>query len=72
MVERFPRVPKVRQRAELFMADGTRLEGHVFVEATSRIQDVLNRAERFFPFVDDAGDILLINRSQVVKVRPSD
>lgn len=72
MADRFPRIPKVRQRAELSLADGSQLAGHVFVEATSRIQDLLNRPERFFPFVDDSGAILLVNKDQVVKVRPQD
>ena len=72
MAGRFPKIPKVRQRAELFLTDGSQLAGHVFVEATSRIQDVLNRPERFFAFVDEAGDIQLVNKELVVRVRPED
>jgi len=35
------KISKVRERAQLTMTDGSILTGYMFVEATSRIQDVL-------------------------------
>ena len=54
------------------MTDGTILTGYVFVEATSRIQDVLNGETQFIPFIDDDEEILLLNKASVMKVRPFD
>ncbi|MEK9662309.1 MAG: hypothetical protein VW644_11340, partial [Alphaproteobacteria bacterium] len=62
----------VRVRAEVTMTDGTHLDGHVFIEATSRIQDLLNAEDPFFAFVDNNGDLHLINEMSVVQVRPHD
>lgn len=68
----FPRVPKVREYAEVTLTDGSVLKGYVFIEATSRIQDLLNSSQAFFPFVDDENVIQLLNKNAVVKVRPYD
>ncbi|MBI3454114.1 MAG: hypothetical protein HY057_15010 [Rhodospirillales bacterium] len=69
---RAPVIPKVREHAQITMTDGTTLNGYMFVEATSRIQDVLNDTAPFFAFVDSNDEILLINKSAVVRVRPHD
>jgi hypothetical protein len=67
-----PRVPKVREFAQITLVDGTLLSGYVFVEATTRIQDLLNAPQPFFPFVDEKETILLINKNAVVRVHPAD
>ena len=54
------------------MMDGAILTGHVFVEATSRIQDVLNGATEFIPFVDEDDAILLLNKASIMHVKPFD
>ena len=54
------------------MTDGSILTGYVFVEATSRIQDVLNSETQFIPFIDDSDEILLLNKASIMKVRPYD
>ena len=72
MVIRFPKVPKVRVHADVSLQDGTQFRGQVFVEATSRIQDVMNSPEPFFPFVDEGGTVHLINKSSVVQLTPHD
>ncbi len=66
------RVPKVREYAEVKLEDGQVLTGYVFIDATMRIQDLLNGAEHFFPFVDDGDDVHLINKAAVTRVRPFD
>ena len=72
MAIRFPKVPKVRVHADVSLQDGTQFRGQVFVEATSRIQDVINSPEPFFPFVDEGGTVHLINKSSVVQLTPHD
>ena len=66
------KIPKVREYAQLTMTDGSVLTGYVFVEATSRIQDVLNGDTQFIPFIDDKEEILLLNKTSIMKVRPFD
>ena len=72
MAVRMPQIPKVRVRAEVSMTDGSQLDGHVCIEATSRIQDLLNAEDPFFAFVDSDGALHLINKMSVVQVRPHD
>jgi len=67
-----PKIPKVREHAQLSMTDGTILTGYVFVEATSRIQDVLNGETQFIPFIDENEEILLLNKTSIMQVRPFD
>ena len=50
------RISKVREHAQFAMTDGSILTGYVFVEATSRIQDVLNGETQFIPFIDDSDE----------------
>ncbi len=72
MTPRLPHVPKVRKNATLSLSDGTALKGYFFVDATVRIQDLLNGEREFLPFVDDDETFYLINRHQIVSVRPGD
>ena len=68
----FPKIPKVREYVQLKLTDGNVLTGYVFVDATSRIQDLLNSSTQFIPFIDENESILLINKSAIVQVRPFD
>jgi len=54
------------------MTDGSVLTGYVFVDATARIQDVLNSSTEFIPFVDENEVILLLNKASILQVRPFD
>ncbi len=69
---RMPKIPKVREYVELVLGDGAILKGHVFIEATMRVQDLLNGDLRFFPFVDEDERIHLVNKDWVRSVRPYD
>ncbi len=73
-VHELPRdkVPKVREYAEITLSNGDVLTGCVFVDATSRIQDLLNQQPAFFPFIDKEERIHLINKHMIVHVRPFD
>lgn len=66
------KVPKIRQYAEITMTDGAVLSGYVFVEATARIQDLLNDATPFMPFVDQHDTVILLNKNAIVRVLPFD
>ena len=66
------KIPKMQEHARLTMMDSTVLTGYVFVEATSRIQDVLNGETQFVPFIDDSEEIPLLNKASIMKVRPYD
>ncbi|MGQ0639570.1 MAG: DUF6812 domain-containing protein [Gemmatimonadaceae bacterium] len=60
---------------ELFMLDGERITGRVFIEprhAHRRVLDFLNNLEEPFFTVFVKHGLLLVNRSQVVRVRPLD
>ncbi len=72
MAIRFPKVPKVRVRAELNLQGGTHMSGQVFVEAKTHIPDLLNAPEPFFPFIDEDGVVHLINKRSVVHLTPYD
>jgi hypothetical protein len=74
MADQFPKAPKLKEPVVLLLMDGSVLEGHMFVDATSRIQDVLNSDLLFFPVqvTDEAGEtsILILNKAAVRSVRP--
>ncbi len=67
-----PRIPKVREYAQIELNNGSVMNGYVFVEATLRIQDVLNSAAPFLPVVDEEDVVHLVNKSAILKVRPYD
>ncbi len=66
------KIPKVREYAEVTLTNGAMLTGYVFVDATSRIQDLLNEWPDFFPFIDKDERIHLLNKNQILHVRPFD
>lgn len=72
MAVRYPQIPKVKVRADIALVDGTVLRGHVFLEATTRVQDMLNAPIPFFPFVDETGVVRLVHKVAIAQVRPYD
>lgn len=52
------------------LTNGEELLGYVFIEATSRIQDLLNSETHFIPFIDDDEALRLINKASIMQVRP--
>ncbi|MEW5916651.1 MAG: hypothetical protein AB1762_09605 [Gemmatimonadota bacterium] len=60
---------------ELFLKDGERVTGRVLIEprrAHTRVLDFLNNVDEAFFTVFLKRGLLLVNRSQVVRVRPLD
>jgi sRNA-binding regulator protein Hfq len=72
MQQDFTKVPKVREFAEIVLSNGEVLAGYVFVDATARIQDLLNGETSFFAFIDREERIHLVNKHAIVEVRPFD
>jgi hypothetical protein len=72
MVTIIPKVPKVREYAVLSLSDGTAMKGYFFVEATVRIQDLMNGDRQFLPFIDEQEQVHLVNRDRIVSIRPYD
>jgi hypothetical protein len=69
---RMPKIPKVREAVTLTLGVGRVMSGYVFIDATSRIQDLLNSELRYFAFVDDKEQIHLINKEWVKLAQPFD
>lgn len=67
-----PRIPKIKEHAVITLGDSTILKGHVSIEATMRIQDLLNDPHPFFPFIDEDEKIHLISKAWVMRVQPHD
>lgn len=66
------KIPKVREYAELTLSDGMVLSGYVFVDATARIQDLLNDNAPFMPFIDNSETVHLINKMAIIRIQPFD
>ena len=72
MVTIVAKVPKIREYAVLSLSDGSAIKGYFFVEATVRIQDLLNGDREFLPFIDEAEQVHLVNKHRIVSIRPYD
>lgn len=57
---------------EIILADGTRLEGQLFVGRDERLQDLLNDAKPFLPMRLQDQSILLLSKASIAICRPLD
>jgi hypothetical protein len=62
---------KVSTEVELTFLDRTKMRGWFFAARTQRVSDVLNDQRTFVPFTDISGAVRLVNKNNVVDVRPS-
>jgi hypothetical protein len=62
----------VREHVRMTLGNGEELVGHVFIEATSRIQDLLNNETSFIPFIDESEALRLINKAWIMQMQPVD
>ncbi len=62
------KIPKVREYARVTMVTKEVLTGYFFIEATSRIQDVLNSDDGFFPFITEGDELRILGKLHVVSV----
>lgn len=64
--------PKTKVAVELRTFDGEVLRGSIFVGPDMRVQDVLNSQRPFLPFEREDGEIELINKESIARLKPSD
>ena len=69
------RIEKVRRMVEVTLANGHRLDGEVFVQASTRFRagpadplDLLNDDEPFLPLVLVTGEAYLVHKAQIAVV----
>lgn len=69
------RIDKVRHRVAVTLANGHRIDGDIFLQASARFRpgpedplDVLNGDDRFLPVVLGSGEALLVQKSQIALV----
>ena len=71
-----PRPPSILAKnlahVEIILADGTRLEGQLFVGRDERVQDLLNDAKHFLPMKLQDQSVLLLNKASIAICRPLD
>ncbi len=71
MRDRAPlKIPKVKEYARVTLTNNKVIFGFFFIEATSRIQDVLNSETGFFPFITENNELYLLNKIHVLNVEP--
>ncbi len=64
--------PKTKVAVELQRADGSVIEGHVYLAGSERVLDLLNNSDQFVPLEVTRGKFVLINKSTVFQVEPFD
>ena len=62
---------KVSTEVELTFVDRTTMRGWFFATRTQRVSDVLNDQRTFVPFADLGGAVRLVNKHNILEVRPS-
>jgi hypothetical protein len=65
-------VPRTRIRVDLITVDGEVFRGHIFVSPDMRVLDVLNGHQRFLPFETFDGEIEIISKSVIARLKPYD
>jgi len=53
MAQKFPKIPKVREHAEIELALGSGMTGYMFVEAASRMPDVVDDNKACFAHANE-------------------
>ena len=62
--------PKIKAEVEMITHDGVMLKGKFFMVPSQRVLDVLNDERAFLPFETEDGDIYIINKQFVARIRP--
>jgi len=62
--------PKIKAEVEMITHDGVMLKGKFFTVPSQRVLDVLNDERAFLPFETEDGDIYIINKQFVARIRP--
>jgi len=62
--------PKIKAEVEIVTHDGVTLKGKFFTVPSQRVLDVLNDERTFLPFETEDGDIFIINKTYIARIRP--
>jgi hypothetical protein len=65
-------IAKDRVEVSVIMADGSNIDGHVFLSDDERVSDLLNSNRMFFPLELESNELLLINKSSIALCKPID
>jgi glucose/arabinose dehydrogenase len=52
--------------------DGEVLTGYMYARGQDRVLDVMNGGDQFIPFETDQGKLLIIRKTQILRVEPRD
>jgi len=62
--------PKIKAEVEMITHDGVLLKGKFFTVPSQRVLDVLNDECTFLPFETEDGDIYIVNKTFIARIRP--
>ena len=62
---------QISTEVEITFVDRTKMRGWFFASRTQRVSDLLNDPRVFVPFEDISGAVRLVNKNNVIEVRPS-
>ncbi len=62
--------PKIKAEVEITTHDGATLKGKFFTVPSQRVLDVLNDERTFLPFETEEGDIFIVNKTFIARIRP--
>jgi len=62
--------PKIKAEVEMITHDGVLLKGKFFTVPSQRVLDVLNDERTFLPFETEDGDIYIVNKTFIARIRP--
>ncbi len=62
--------PKIKAEVEMTTHDGVLLKGKFFTVPSQRVLDVLNDDRTFLPFETEEGDIFIVNKNFIARIRP--
>ncbi len=65
------KIVKDKQEVELLLSTGNGMKGYFFLAKGQRPLDMLNDSRKFIPFEDIAGAVRLVNKENVISVKPS-
>lgn len=65
-----PPVQKEKIDVEVMLTDAAGIRGSFFMKQGERIIDMLNDTRMFVPFEDTQGQVHMLNKSQIIRVRP--
>ena len=65
------KINKDKREVELLLSTGNSMKGFFFLAKGQRPLDMLNDSRRFIPFEDISGAVRLVNKDNIITVKPS-